>query len=65
MPNPTYRGLSFPPYQFREYPKMIEGRTVNNQKEEDELRALLELEETGNAHRSNTPHSKRPNPLRS
>jgi hypothetical protein len=65
MQNSTYRGLTFPPYKYQEYPKVVRGVVVKNKAEEDEAVALAELEDADNAHRSNAPHTKRSNPLRS
>lgn len=62
----AYKGIKeFPPYQYREFPKIVDGVTVNNADEEKVLRELKELEASPNANQSNRTHGKRSNPLQS
>lgn len=64
MQNRTYKGLTFPDYVFREFPKMVNGRIAKDAAEEEAL-LLEDLEKEDHANKSGAPHSKRSNPLRS
>lgn len=56
-PQPSYRGIKFPPYKYQEYPKWVGNQVVNT--EQEELAALEELTEAqGNADKPNAPKRK-------
>lgn len=56
-PQPTYRGLKFPPYVHQEYPKWVGKKVVKN--ETEELAALEELTKVkGNDAKPNAPNRK-------